>query len=111
MDIIAAVNLATATILALLLLSMSFEYAQIKFYAYMTAGTLLTPLLLALVGNSAGWFVVDFLEVIRLERGVFSIIMAIGYGTAVGLLLNVIKKKIITAFRNWRNNRAENRSL
>lgn len=111
MDIIAAVNLATATILALLLLSMSFEYAQIKFYAYMTVAILIAPLLLALVGNSAGWFVVDYLEVIRLERGVFSIMMATGYGAAVGLVLNLIKKKIISTFRNWRNNRVENSSL
>lgn len=111
MDIIAAVNLATATILALLLLSMSFEYAQIKFYAYMTVAILIAPLLLALIGNSAGWFMVNYLEVIRLERGVFSIIMATGYGAAVGLVLNLIKKKIISAFRNWRNNGVENSSL
>ena len=104
MDFIAAVNLTTAIILALLLLSMSFEYAQIKFYAFMTVGVLITPLLLALICNSAGWFSVDYLEVIRLERGVFSIIIATGYGAAAGLLLNVIKKKSISTFRNWRKN-------
>ena len=104
MDIIAAVNLGTATILALLLLSMSFEYTQIKFYAILTAGILVAPLLLALVGNSAGWFSVDYLEVIRLERGVFSIMIATGYGATVGLLLNLLKKKIIEAFKNRRAN-------
>ncbi|NWF39133.1 hypothetical protein F3F96_08300 [Mariprofundus sp. NF] len=111
MDFIAAVNLATATILALLLLSMSFEYAQIKFYAYMTVGILIAPLLLALVGNSSGWFAVDYLEVIRLERGVFSIIIATGYGAAVGLVLNLIKKKIISAFRSWRKSKVESTPL
>ena len=102
MDIITGINLATLSILALLILSMTFEYAQIRLYAIFAAGMITAPFILALTGNLAGWFSVNYLEVAMLERGVFSIVVATGLGLALGLILNIIKKVIIDAFRNRR---------
>lgn len=102
MSFIAIINLSTAIILALLLFLMRFNYSQIRFFALMATGITAATFLLAFTGNAAGWFSINYLNIITLEQGVFSIAFATGLGTFAGLLLNIIKKAIVKAFVNWR---------
>ncbi|PJA33404.1 MAG: hypothetical protein CO187_01480 [Zetaproteobacteria bacterium CG_4_9_14_3_um_filter_53_7] len=98
-DFIATMNLVSVGIIALMLLLMTFEAAYLKRLAILAVLLTATPLLIALLGNTLGWFDVYTIEVVTLRKGALSVVIAAGYGMVIGVVLNAIKISIIKLFR------------
>ncbi|GAV21342.1 hypothetical protein MMIC_P2326 [Mariprofundus micogutta] len=107
MDIalIAGIFLTSAGILALLILFMTFEPDYLKKLAIGAVALFVLPLLIALVGNSMGWFDVYTIEIVTLRQGALSVFIAAAYGVMVGVLLNSIKIYLINLWRGMRSSK------
>ncbi|MFQ5518625.1 MAG: hypothetical protein ACE5E3_01350 [Mariprofundus sp.] len=103
MAVVATIFLAAAGVVALLILFMTFEPAYLKRLAIFACFLFAVPLLIALLGNSMGWFDVYTLEIISLRQGAFSVITTASYGVMAGVILNSIKIWLINALRRMRN--------
>ncbi|OIO72296.1 MAG: hypothetical protein AUJ57_06100 [Zetaproteobacteria bacterium CG1_02_53_45] len=98
-DFIAALNLASAGVIALMLLLMTFEAAYLKMMGLLAVLLTATPLLITWLGNTLGWFDVYTIEVVTLRSGALSVVIAAGYGMLGGIALNAIKLGVIHLFR------------
>jgi len=101
-SIITGILLSAATIIALLILFMTFEAGFLKRLAILALILLLTPLLIAIAGNIMGWFDIYTIEIITLRQGALSVIAATSYGLITGVILNSIKLYLLNTFRKMR---------
>lgn len=98
-DFIATLNLASAGVIALMLLLMTFEAAYLKMMAVLAVLLTATPLLITWLGNTLEWFDVYTIEVVTLRAGALSVVIAAGYGMVIGVMLNALKITIINLLR------------
>jgi len=97
MDIITALNVFIIALVAIFFPFMELSKLQVKRYLLTAAILFIVPLVFALAGNSFGWFTVYYFEdVILLQRGVFGICFAVGYGIVSGLVLYAVKVMVMT---------------
>jgi len=99
MDIITASHIFIIALIAIFFPFMTLSGLQVKRYLLITAALIAAPLAIALLGNLLGWFSVNYVDAIRLERGIFSISFAAGYGIIAGLFLYGIKVAIVSLFK------------
>jgi len=102
MYIITIVSIFIVALVAVFFPFMTFSFPLVKRYLLITAALCIAPLVIILIGNSLGWFSVNYLDAILLQRGVFSISFAVGYGIITGLLLLGFKALIISLFSRSR---------
>jgi len=101
-DLIATIHLATASLLALFILIMSFETAFLKRLAMLALAAFVAAQLTAMAASWIGRLEVSALEIILLRQGAFGSLTAISYGLIVGVMLNYLKISLINMFRNMR---------
>ena len=99
MDIIAISHIVIIALIAIFFPFMTLTGLQLKRYLLITAALIAAPLAIAFIGNLLGWFSVNYVHAILLERGIFSISFATAYGIIAGLLLYAIKVGIVSLFK------------
>ena len=99
MDIIAALNIFIVALIAIFFPFINLSKREVKLYLLMAGILFMAPLAFALAGNLLGWFVIYYVnDVILLQRGIFGISFAAGYGIIAGLLLFGLKVSIVSLF-------------
>ncbi|MES0371966.1 MAG: hypothetical protein ABUK11_06760 [Mariprofundaceae bacterium] len=96
---ITAVNIFIVVLIALFFPFMTLSRPLLKRYLLIAAALFIVPLIIALIGDLSGWFSVNFIDIVLLERGVFCISYAVGYGIIAGLLVNGLKVAVFSLFR------------
>ena len=99
MSFVTVFNIFIVALVALFFPFMTLSRSLVKRYLLITAALFITPLVTALIGDISGWFSVNFIDIVLLERGIFCIAYAAGYGIIAGLLLNVFKVAVFSLFR------------
>jgi len=102
MDIMLGLNIFIIGLIAIFFPFMVLSAKELKRYLLITAALLATPLMIALAGNLLGWFSVNYVDVVLLQRGIFSIIFAAGCGIIAGLFLYSFKVALFALFRGNR---------
>ena len=88
MDIIFALNIFIIALVAIFFPFSTFSKIEIKWFLIAAAILFIAPLTFVLIGNLLGWFVIYYVnDVLLLQRGIFGISVAAGYGIISGLLL------------------------
>jgi len=106
MDIITALNIFIVALIAIFFPFISLSKREVKLYLLTAAILFIAPLGFVLTGNLLGWFVIYYVDdVILLQRGIFGISFAAGYGIIAGLLLLGLKVAIVSLFN--KSKRAE----
>lgn len=99
MTFVTVFNIFIVVLIALFFPFMTLSGAQVKRYLLIAGALFIVPLIAALIGNISGWFSVNFIDILLLERGIFCISFASAYGILAGLLLYGLKVMIISLFR------------
>ncbi len=102
MDIFIALNIFIIGLIAIFFPFMTLSAKDVKRYLLITAALFAAPLTIALAGNLLGWFAVNYVDAILLQRGIFSISFSAGYGIVAGLLLYGLKVALFSLFRGSR---------
>ena len=98
MDFLTGFNIFIIAALALIFPFLDIPSEQQKRVALIAVGLFIVPLIAALVGSPYHWLEVDYMEVILLQRGITSLLFALGYGITLGMLLAKLKALILAMF-------------
>lgn len=100
---VTAFNIFIVALIALFFPFMTLSRSLVKRYLLIATALFIVPLVAALIGDISGWFSVNFIDIVLLERGIFCISYAAGYGIIAGLLLNGFKSAVFSLFGKVRS--------
>jgi len=104
MDFLTGLNVFIIGVVALLFPFLGIPSQQQKRFALIAAALFAVPLIAAMVGSPHHWLEVDYMEVILLQRGITSLLFALGYGIIIGIFLDKLKVLVLSMFNRNNNN-------
>ena len=103
MDFLTGFNIFIIGLVAIFFPFMDITVDQMKRCSLIALTLFVLPLIAALIGSPHGWLEVDYMEVILLQRGITSLLFALGYGLTIGMLLVRLKWFVLALLKKGRS--------